>query len=84
VGLKLRVSRQGAGNILQVLDSYCVIDRLDVALYECNHKFLYKFLHHAIVTRLKSEVEKSVSDKLGQCIAMVDHRLIACVTEYVE
>eukprot|EP00026_Physarum_polycephalum_P003084 Phypoly_transcript_03093.p1 GENE.Phypoly_transcript_03093~~Phypoly_transcript_03093.p1 ORF type:complete len:686 (+),score=106.19 Phypoly_transcript_03093:483-2540(+) len=81
VGLKLRVSRQGAGNILQVLDSYCVIDRLDVALYECNHKLLYKFFHHSIVSRLKEEVEKSVSDKLAQCVSMVDHRLMAFVAE---
>ena len=83
VGLKLRVSRQGAGNILQVLDSYCVIDRLDVALYECNHKFLYKFLHHHIVNRLKTAVEQSISDKLSQCITIIDHRLMSAVTEYV-
>jgi hypothetical protein len=82
VGLKLRISRQGSGNILQVLDSYCVIDRLDVALYECNHTLLYKFFHHTIVKRLKNAVEQSVADKLGQCVAVVDHRLLACMAEY--
>lgn len=81
VGLKLRISRQGAGNILQVLDSYCVIDRLDVALYECNHKIIYKFLHHYIVKRLKNAVEQSVADKLGQCVAVVDQRLMTVLSK---
>lgn len=83
VGLKMRISRQGTGNVLRVLDSYCVIDRLDVELYECRHRFLYKVLHHKIVKGVKNAVEQSVADKLGQCVALVDQKLVSCLAEYV-
>eukprot|EP01113_Clastostelium_recurvatum_P028567 TRINITY_DN3452_c0_g1_i3.p1 TRINITY_DN3452_c0_g1~~TRINITY_DN3452_c0_g1_i3.p1 ORF type:complete len:884 (-),score=292.35 TRINITY_DN3452_c0_g1_i3:53-2560(-) len=83
VGIKLRIQKEQqvkegssrAGRVTQVLDSYCYIDHLDLTLFGCKHRTLYRLLHAHISKRIGAVLEEAIASKLQSTIEVWDRKL---------
>eukprot|EP01111_Echinosteliopsis_oligospora_P006011 TRINITY_DN198_c0_g1_i1.p1 TRINITY_DN198_c0_g1~~TRINITY_DN198_c0_g1_i1.p1 ORF type:complete len:885 (+),score=226.07 TRINITY_DN198_c0_g1_i1:95-2749(+) len=79
VGAKIRIHKQGNEHVMQVIDSYCIISRLDLAMYECKYSVLYKMAHKHLVKQLKSVIELGVAEKLTQLVTGLDRSVLKTI-----
>ncbi|EFA76114.1 hypothetical protein PPL_10693 [Heterostelium album PN500] len=77
VGVELRLLSSGHQRFTQILDSYCSIDKLNVRLYDCKHRIIYKLFNGIAQTQIRKAVEKAVAEKIAQLIAENDYKLMS-------
>lgn len=79
VGAKIRIHKQGNEHVMQVIDSYCNISRLDLTMFECKYAVLYKVLHKQLVKQLKSVIELGIAEKLTQLVTGLDRTVLKTI-----
>jgi len=77
VGVKLKIHRTGLERMTQLLDSYCIVDRLDVTLYDCQHATLYHLFHRTITRHLKKAFEQGIAEKVAQMVDKWDRKVVS-------
>ncbi|KYQ89634.1 hypothetical protein DLAC_09599 [Tieghemostelium lacteum] len=76
VGVELRILGHGLERKTQVVDSYCSIENLNIRLYNCKHRILYKLVTRMLKKKLKFAIEKAVAQMVAKKIAEYDYKLV--------